>query len=71
MQDKFTEDDKKQVVEFLNHVAQKAQFSHNVQESIRFYKLLTFMQNVLLKKIDANIFEVEGVYEDKPQEGEA
>lgn len=54
----FTEDDKKKVIEFLNCVAKNAKFEMSVPEIIEFFKLLSFMQQSLIPKIDANIFEV-------------
>ena len=61
----FKEEDKKKVVEFLNHVARHGKFTHNVQELIEFYKLLNFMQTEILPKIDANILEITKVVEPK------
>lgn len=61
----FTEEDKKKVVEFLNLVASKAEFKLNTQEVIQHFKLLSYMQQTLLPKIDANILEVKRVVETK------
>lgn len=67
MENKFTEEDKNKVTEFLNHIAQKATFEHKVSDAIKFYGLLSYMQQTLLKKINSNIFEIEGVVEDKSE----
>lgn len=56
---KFTEDDKAKVVEFLNFIATKASFPNwKTEDSIKHFKLLAHMQQVILPKIDANILEV-------------
>lgn len=53
----FTEEDKKNFVDFLNVVAMKAEFKMNTGDIITYFKLLTQMQRTLLPKIEANIFE--------------
>ena len=59
MNNTFTEDDKKQVVDFLNFIATRAVFPKwRTADSIMHFKLLAFMQQTLLPKIDANILEV-------------
>tara|TARA_R110000851_G_scaffold308093_1_gene466876 strand:+ start:165 stop:392 length:228 start_codon:yes stop_codon:yes gene_type:complete len=71
MQNKFIEEDKKRLVEFLNIVASKGEFKLNTQEVIRYFKLLSFLQQELIPKIDANIMEITKVVEaipDIPQE---
>ncbi len=69
MQNNFTEDDKKKLVDFLNAVANKASFKDmNVQDIIAFFKLLSHMQTVLLPKIDAKILEVIRVVEASKEE---
>jgi hypothetical protein len=69
MQNNFTEDDKKKLIDFLNAVANKASFKDmNVQDIIAFFKLLSHMQTVLLPKIEANILEVIRVVEPKEKE---
>lgn len=68
MKNKFTEDDKKKTIEFLNFVANKAILKEvSVQESIEWFKLLSFMQQTLLPKLDANILEVLRVVEPKEE----
>ena len=59
MPNTFTEDDKKQVVDFLNFIANRAVFPDwKTADSITHFKFLAFMQQTLLPKIDANILEV-------------
>ena len=58
LEGKFTDKDKEQVVKFLNIVASKAEFKFNTQDAIDYFKCLSFMQQVLLPKIDSNILEV-------------
>jgi len=61
----FSEDDKKRVVDFLNMVAKHADFKLNTNEIIEYFKLLSFMQQSLLPKLDANILEIKRVVEAK------
>ena len=63
MEEKFKEEDKVKVVEFLNMVAQKANLNLNTQEIIKYYGLLSYMQTELLPKINNNILEVVKVVE--------
>lgn len=65
---KFNEEDKQKVIQFLNTVAKKAQYSMNTQEIIEYFKLLNYMQATILPKIDKNILEIVEVIE--PSEGE-
>jgi hypothetical protein len=65
MKNSFKDEDKKQVTAFLNHVAKHAVFTHKVNESIEFYKLLSYMQTDLIPKISDNVFEVTKVVENK------
>lgn len=67
MDNKFTEEDKKKVVDFLNMVATHAEFKFNTDQTIKYFKLLAFMQQQLLPKIDANIFEIKRVVEQKEE----
>ena len=60
---KFNEEDKQKVVEFLNSVAKHATFNMNTTELIQYYKSLSYMQQKLLPKIEANIFEIKRVVE--------
>ena len=72
MINKFTEEDKKSLVEFLNMVALKANFQMNTQDLIKYFKLLSFMQQELLPKISDNILEVVKVVESKdPKQSKA
>ena len=68
MQDNFNEEDKQKVVNFLNMVAQKAEFKLNTQEVIEYFKLLAYMQQSIIPKIDSHILEIIKVVEpEKPQ----
>lgn len=58
MNNKFTEDDKQKVIEFLNIVGSKASFNLNTQEVIKFYGLLSYMQKSLIPKIESNYLEI-------------
>ena len=60
---KFTEEDKKRVIEFLNAVAKYAKFEVSTDELISYFKSLAHMQQVILPKIEANILEVVKVVE--------
>lgn len=65
---KFTEEDKEKVIEFLNNIAKHAKFELNTQELINYFKLLSHMQTVILPKLNANILEVKRVVEAKEEE---
>lgn len=67
MKNNFTEVDKQKVVEFLNFTAKNAKFEVNTHEVIEYFKLLSYMQQTLLPKIDANILEITKIVE-KPIE---
>jgi hypothetical protein len=55
----FTEEDKTKLVEFLNFVAERASFPDwTTKDTIRHFKLLAHIQQVVLPKIDANILEI-------------
>ena len=68
MQNKFNEEDKKKVIDFLNLVAEKGNFNLDTKEVIKFYGLLSYMQQTLLPKIDENMLEVKKVIENKKEE---
>lgn len=56
--DLFKEKDKTQVIEFLNFVAKKATFNDiSIEDNIKLFKLLSYMQIELLKKIDNHLFD--------------
>lgn len=73
MENKFTEEDKKKFVEFLNFIAQNARFPDkenggvDTKFCIEYFKLLNYMQISILKKIDANIFEIKSVVNNPPE----
>jgi len=66
----FTDDDKAKVVKFLNLVAKHAKFEVDTSELIDYFKSLSYMQQVLLHKIDTNILEVKRVIESQEAEAE-
>lgn len=66
MENKFTAADKQKVVDFLNYVATNAEFTHKTAGCLEYVKLLGFMQSTILKKIDANIFEILSVKQGLP-----
>ena len=63
MANKFSEEDKKRLIEFINMIAMKGEFKLNTQEVIKYFKLLSFVQQELIPKIDANIMEIIKVVE--------
>lgn len=64
----FTEEDQKKVAEYLNSVAKNAKFNLSTTELIEYFKLLSYMQQQILPKINANILEVKKVVEAKKEE---
>jgi hypothetical protein len=70
MQNSLNEEDKKKVIEFLNFVAKKAKYEVDTQEIISYFKLLSYMQQELLPKIESNILEVKEVIEPEEQSEE-
>lgn len=65
----FNEEDKKKFVEFLNMVAKHASFHLKTDEIIYYFKLLSYMQQTMLPKIDANILEIRKII-DRPEDKE-
>jgi hypothetical protein len=60
----FNEDDLKKVTEFLNFIANKAEFNGwKTEDTVTHFKLLANMQQVILPKIKNNILEVVKVVE--------
>jgi uncharacterized protein YktA (UPF0223 family) len=68
MDPKFTEEDVKKVIEFLNNVAVKAEFKMNTQDIIKYFGLLSHMQKVVVPKLQAHILEIVDVVEDEFEE---
>ena len=64
----FLEDDRQKFIDFLNMIADKAEFSLKTDEVIKFYKLLAHMQQQILPKINENILEIKKIVETKPEE---
>jgi hypothetical protein len=62
---KFNQKDKEKFIEFLNFVAKHAKFELTTTEVIEYYKTLSHMQQVVLKKIESNVFEIQRVIESK------
>jgi hypothetical protein len=60
---KFSEDDKKKFIEFLNLIHKNAKFEFTQEELINYFKALSHMQQTILPKINANILEVVAVHE--------
>ncbi len=63
----FKEKDSKNLVKFLNLIADKGKFELEVKEVIEFYGLLAWAQQELKKKIESNIVEVLAVHEPTPK----
>jgi hypothetical protein len=59
----FTEDDKEKVIEYLNYVAKHAEFKFRTEDVIKYFKLLSHMQQIILPKISNNILEIKRVIE--------
>jgi len=64
---RFNEEDKQKLVEFLNLVAKHARFNLDTSELIQYFKNLSYMQQRILPKIEANIFEIRRVVETAEQ----
>ena len=67
MENKFSEEDKKKVIEFLNIIAEKATFSLDTAGVIKYYGLLSYFQKELIPKIDSNILEIVQLIEEKKE----
>jgi len=57
----FTEENKQTVVDFLNMVALHAKFTLDTKDVIKYFKLLSQMQQVILPKIENHILEVKRI----------
>ena len=64
----FTEEDHKHLTKYLNLVAKHARFDLDTNELIDYFKSLSFMQQVLLKKVEEHILEVKNVVKVKEPE---
>ncbi len=63
---KFKEVDKQKLIEFVNFVAEKSTFNElKVQDVIKFYGLLSFIQKELIPKVQANTLELGKVTENE------
>lgn len=65
----FKEEDVKKLVEYLNFINDNAKFDglKNLQ-IINYFKLLSYMQNTILPKMEANIVEIKKVIKPKDKE---
>lgn len=71
MKNSFTEEDRAKVVDFLNFIAKKAFFKDwQTEDTIKHFKLLAHMQQVILPKIEANIFEIGELVKSKNEEND-
>lgn len=70
MEDKFNEEDVKKFVNFLNTVAKKAEFKMDTQDIIKYFGLLSHMQQVIVPKLKANVLEVVAIHETDQAESE-
>lgn len=69
MKQSFTDEDHKKFCEFLNFIAKKAVFnSWNTEDTIQHFKLLAHMQQTILPKIEAHVFEMKELIQTKPTE---
>jgi hypothetical protein len=69
MENNFTEEDVKKLIEFLNTVSEKAEFKMSTQDIIRYFGLLSHMQKSIVPKIQKHVLEVIAVH-DAEGEGE-
>ena len=63
---RFNEKDKELVIDFLNIIAENAEFTFKTKELIKYFKLLSGMQQVILPKLEANILEPKKVINNIP-----
>lgn len=64
----FNEKDTEKLVSLLNFIATNAEFNRlKVQDILAFTKLLNWCQVELLPKIEANIFEVKEIKQQKKE----
>lgn len=65
----FTEEDKNKLIEFLNFIAVKAEFNGwKTEDSIKHFRLLSYLQQTILPKIEKHILEVGEVKKMKESE---
>jgi hypothetical protein len=65
----LTKDDKDKLIKYINFVATNARFKNlSTQQVIDYYGMLSFVQKILLPKLEANILEIEQIIEDKSEE---
>ena len=62
----FTEQDKDNLIKFVNFVGNKATFNQlNTIEILEYFGLLSFIQKSLIPKIDSHILELQSITEEK------
>jgi hypothetical protein len=67
----FKQEDKQKVIEFMNFIGVKAEFNGwKTEDTIKHFGLLSYMQKVILPKIEANILEIKEVVEPEEQTSE-
>ena len=71
MENNYTEEDVKKLVEFLNVVASKAEFNMKTQEIIQYFGLLSHMQKEIVPKMRDNVLEIVAVHEAESESGES
>ena len=57
----FGQEDYDKVVDFLNLIANKAEFKMNTSDVIKYFKLVSYMQQSILPKIKDHFFELEEI----------
>ena len=66
---KFNEEDKQKFIDFLNFLAKNAIFNNfKTEDVIKYFSLLSHMQQKILPKIEANILEIKRVIEAQPEQ---
>lgn len=64
----FKKEDKQQVIDFLNFIAENAKFDDwTTEKSIKHFRMLNFMQSRLLPLIEANTLEVNKIVPPKEE----
>ena len=70
LENKFKEEDRKKVVNFLNMVTKYARFNVDTTELIEYFQGLSYMHKVVLPKIEANCLEVKQYVEREEKSAE-
>lgn len=65
MKNKFKEEDRKKLVAYMNSVHTHCKFNDmSQQQIIEHFKLLAYIQQEVIPKIEANILEIVALHED-------